>query len=413
MIQKIKKQGWLHLFLLLMALPGQAQTLDDYLKIASQNNPGVKAAYLEFEAALQRLPQVSALPDPTLSMSALGQMIETRVGTQEARFSLMQTFPWFGTLKAQKEVAALEAEALFQVFLDKRNRLFWEVKSGYYSLHEINHHLKHKQSDREILESLKVFALSRFENGAAPMTDVIRVDLLRNDTDTDIEVLKRKLRPLEITFNRLLNRSDSLPVVVQDSIPMPDVAITLQGKNLVASPRVEQYNKRVLAAQAREKVAYKNGLPKFGIGIDYSIISERTDADFSDNGQDAIMPVVSLSLPVFRKKYKAERKEAALLFQAYGEAKKAVENQLETEWQQAAFELDKAQMELRLFQKQMEDTQLTFKLLTTAYGNGQADADELLAIEQQLIRYRMESTTAHTKYLKAYAALEYLNAKNE
>lgn len=412
MIMRIVKYKIIGLTLLL-TITANAQTLNDYLEVAAKNNPEVKAAYLEFEAALQRLPQVSTLPDPTLSMSALGQMIETRVGTQEARFSLMQTFPWFGTLKARKEVAALQAEAQFQVFLDKRSRLFWEVKSAYYSLYEVYKHLEHKQEEKEILESLKVFALSKFENGRAPMTDVIRVDILINQTQTDLAVLQTNLQPLKISFNRLLNRPDSLSIAVDDSIPLPDLSILLQEKNLDSHPLLEQYHKKVQASQAQEKVAQKNGLPMFGLGIDYSIISERTDADFSDNGQDAIMPVVSLSLPIFRKKYKAQQNEARLLAQAYEAAATATENQLETQWQQAAFELEKSKLELNLFQKQTEDTRLTYQLLNTAYANDEADVDELLNTEQQLIRYMMESTNSYTKYLKATAALNYLNAKNE
>ena len=34
---------------------GQAQTLDDYFKIAAQNNPGLQSKYKEFEAALKEL----------------------------------------------------------------------------------------------------------------------------------------------------------------------------------------------------------------------------------------------------------------------------------------------------------------------------------------------------------------------
>lgn len=413
MITKTKNIWQLCTILIMMSAFVKAQSLDDYLKIAAENNPEVKAAYLEFEAALQRLPQVSTLPDPTLSMSALGQMIETRVGTQEARFSLMQTFPWFGTLKAEREVAALQADAQFQVFLDKRSRLFREVKTAYYDLYEVYHHLKHKQEEKEILKSLKVFALSKFENGRAPMADVIRVDLQINQTQTDLAVLRAKLQPLKIAFNRLLNHADSLPVAVEDNILLPDLSILLQEKNITTHPLLEQYQKKILAAQAQEKVAQKNGLPKFGFGIDYSIISERTDADFSDNGQDAIMPVVSLSLPIFRKKYKAQQNEARLLAQAYEAAATATENQLETQWRQTAFEVKKAELELRLFQKQTEDTRLAYQLLTTAYANGEADVDELLNTEQQLIRYMMEITNSYTKYLKAMAALEYLNTQNK
>ncbi|MEX0987768.1 MAG: transporter, partial [Bacteroidales bacterium] len=41
-----------------------AQTLDDYFKIAAENNPGIQSKYKEFEAALEKIPQVSSLTDP-------------------------------------------------------------------------------------------------------------------------------------------------------------------------------------------------------------------------------------------------------------------------------------------------------------------------------------------------------------
>ena len=51
--------------LLLSGLRINAQTLEESLKIASENNPLLKAKYAEFEAALQKVAQVNSLPDPT------------------------------------------------------------------------------------------------------------------------------------------------------------------------------------------------------------------------------------------------------------------------------------------------------------------------------------------------------------
>lgn len=65
----------------------QAQTLNDYFKIAAQNNPGLQSKYKEFEAALQKVDQVSTLPDPNISFGYFISPVETRVGPQRARFS--------------------------------------------------------------------------------------------------------------------------------------------------------------------------------------------------------------------------------------------------------------------------------------------------------------------------------------
>ncbi|MDZ4147080.1 MAG: TolC family protein [Flavobacteriaceae bacterium] len=414
MFTRTKNIWQLCIILTMMSAFVKAQSLDDYLKIAAENNPGVKAAYLEFEASMQRLPQVSSLPDPALSMSALGQMIETRVGTQEARFSLMQSFPWFGTLKAKKEVAALEADAKFQAYLDRRNELFFKVKTAYYELYEVKHHIHHKMANGRILETFRTLALSKFENGTAPMTDVIRVDIMQNDNRTDIEIFQDSRKPIEVQFNRLLNRPDTLFVSIPDSIPMLfDKEIVLSQQNLSENPRVQQWDKKMQAAQAQEKVAVKSGFPDFGLGIDYSIISERSDVNFSDNGQDAIMPVVSISLPIFRKKYKAAQQEANLLQKAYSEMKTETENQLSSTWETNLFELEKAQKQIELYQSQTQKTQQTLELILSAYENGTADIQEILTIQQQLIKYKMAVSASFRKYMVTKSYLDYLNGKTQ
>ncbi|NLA62148.1 MAG: TolC family protein, partial [Bacteroidales bacterium] len=64
----------------------QAQSLDEYFKTAAENNPGLQSRYKEFEAALQKVPQVNSLPDPTFSFSYnIPKMM-----SQSAELSLMQ-----------------------------------------------------------------------------------------------------------------------------------------------------------------------------------------------------------------------------------------------------------------------------------------------------------------------------------
>lgn len=145
---------------------GIAQELEDYLKIAAENNPKLQSAYTQFEAALQQSPQVSSLPDPTLTVSAFGRMVETRLGAQEARFSLMQMFPWFGTLKTKKEAADLLAEARFQEYLAMRADLFFEIKKAYAQLFAIEKTIALKEENLDILDSYRELSLSKFRSGS-------------------------------------------------------------------------------------------------------------------------------------------------------------------------------------------------------------------------------------------------------
>ena len=123
--------------LLFFAFNVKAQSINDYYTIAAENNPELKAKYKEFEAAMQKIPQVSALSDPNFSLGYYVSPINKNIGTQNIRLSLSQMFPWFGTLKAQKNVATLLAESKYQAFLDSKNQLFSQVATVYYPLYEL------------------------------------------------------------------------------------------------------------------------------------------------------------------------------------------------------------------------------------------------------------------------------------
>ena len=78
-----------------------AQSLEDLLEIARENNLELKGLENEYLAALERAPQVSELPDPEAGIGAFPFPVETRLGPQIARLSVTQMFPWFGTLDSK------------------------------------------------------------------------------------------------------------------------------------------------------------------------------------------------------------------------------------------------------------------------------------------------------------------------
>ena len=109
-------------------------SLSYYLEQAALNNPGVKAKYLEYSAALEKVPQASSLPDPELQFGYFIKPMELLMGNQVADIRLMQMFPWFGVLKAAKDEASKMAVAKFESFRDAKDELYFNVKSSYYTV---------------------------------------------------------------------------------------------------------------------------------------------------------------------------------------------------------------------------------------------------------------------------------------
>lgn len=389
-----------------------AQTLDDYFKIAAKNNPGLQARYLKFEAAMQKVAQVNSLPDPKLSFGYFISPIETRVGPQVARFSLIQQFPWFGTLAAQGNAANLLAKAKYQLFLDAKNRLFYQVAAAYYPLYELDEMIAIETENIRILESYKAITISKFENGKGAMVDILRVDIRMKDAKTNLSILKQKRKPLSTQFNNLLNRADDEPISFIDSLEVKPFPEDYRKDSLIIkNPLIDNLDLKIEAGKAQEEVAIKQGLPKMGVGLDYSIIGSRTDVNLPDNGQDAFVPTVSLSIPIFRKKYNAAQKEAQMMRESYIRQREDVINNLHSTYEMAQFEVSQQFDLLFLYEQQIKETQRSLNLLFTAYGNSGQEFEEVLRMQQQLLKYQKFRATALVNYQTALAELNYITAK--
>jgi outer membrane protein TolC len=400
------------ILIILGVTAGQAQTLDDYFRNAAENNPGLQAKYKEFEAALQKVPQVSTLPDPTFSFGYFISPVETRVGPQQAKFSLTQMFPWFGTLKAQGNAAALMAEAKYQSFLDARNQLFYQVAAAYYPLYELNRWKQIEQENIDILQSYKTIANSKFKNGAAPMVDVLRVDIMLKDAETNLSILNQKEKSLLTTFNKLLNRAEYEVVIMDDTLSAEVLPSNFRKDSLLTNnPMLNAFDLKIKASEASELVAQKQGLPKLGVGLDYVMVGERTDMTLSDNGKDVLMPMVSVSIPIFRKKYIAAEKEARLMQETYALQKNEMENSLTSSYEMAWFQIQQQKQLLSLYEQQIQTSQQSLNLLFTSYGNSGKEFEEVLRMQQQLLKYEKMKATSEVQFQVALAKLNYITAK--
>ncbi len=402
------------LLLFLWGLGGNSQTLDQYLQTAAENNPKLKSAYAQFEAAMQKAPQVSSLPDPTLTMSAFGKMVETRLGGQEAKFSLTQMFPWFGTLQAKEDASVLMAEAKFQNYLNLRNQLFFDVKSVYAELYALDKTIQLKEENLAILDSYRELSLSRFKSGNAPMVNVIKVDIKREAAITEIKLLEDRMKPLETEFNLLLNQKSEMTVQVQDTLLFKNPEILLDSEDLFKNhPSVVGLEKQKESYEIQQIVAQKEGLPMLGLGIDYSIISKRTDANPEMNGQDAVMPMFTVTLPIFRKKYNAAKKEAAFMVSSLEQEQEAQKNELQSAYELTIYELRKAEQLIALYKKQLLSSVQANKLLISGFSNATIDFEEVLQMNQDILMLQTQKVEAIKNGFTAEAKLEYLISKTE
>ncbi|WP_157501369.1 TolC family protein [Echinicola vietnamensis] len=414
--------------LLCLCFQVQGQSLADYIEEAAENNPEIQAANSRYAASLERVPQVGGLPDPELSVGFYLQDMATLMGDQRLNATLMQRFPWFGTLQASKDEASLLAKANYQDFEAVKNALIYDVKTTYYQLYLLEHHLMVARKNLQLLNDLEELALNKFKGGtpgkSGKMTDVLRIQIEQKALVARIAALEDEHAVREVDFNLLLNRPKDTPVHMDASFwneeeILWDKEVVLDSI-LNANPQVKKMEWEGLAYQKKGEAARLKGLPSFGVGLSYMVNSPRQPAGDINGpmgyvpggmGHNMVMPMVSVSVPLFRGKYKAASKESEYYYQASVQAKEALDNTLRSAWEEQYRLIREAERNANLYQDQVVLLQKTMDLMIADYSSAAGSFEELLSVQRQLLDFEMKTAEETFKKLQAYAKLASLMAK--
>jgi len=393
-----------------------ATPLDSYLKMAAENNPELKSVFNQYLAALERLPQARALPDPSLAFSVFASPVETRVGAQKAGLSLSQAFPWFGQLKSQEAAAAQVAKARFELFEDKKNELFFRVHTTYYDLYLLEAATAITRENIGLLESFRELALVKLESAKGSAVDLLRVEMDLSELENQLKYLEDSKLPVETEFKELLNTGHLIDILVPDTL----TTITIkEGKNLLLdslmaqNPSLKKIDFEINALDHEMDVAKKMGLPSFNLGLSYINVQERAGSDIPDNGQDAfIFPQVGVRLPLFRKKYQAMVHEKELLKISKSGEKENQVNRLITELEQAWRDYLDSERRTDLYLELDGVASRALDILLIQYTSASTDFEEMLRMDRQLLRYELELEKARVDQNTAVARINYLIGKN-
>jgi outer membrane protein TolC len=407
------------------SLPGNAQdSLSYYLEHAALNNPGVKAKYLEYSAALEKVPQASSLPDPELQFGYFIKPMQLLMGNQVADIRLMQMFPWFGVLKAAKDEASKIAVAKFESFRDAKEELYFNVKSSYYQVYRTIYEIGIANKNLDILKSLEQIVLVKFSTGGAgsssgsgmsgsgknDMVNLLRVQIEMRELENRIALLQDQLTTDKVSFNRYLNRVPSSEVFTGDSlteVPVPSDILTL-ADSLVNHPMVKMFEAESEANASKLAMVTRMGYPMIGLGLNYSIVKKRDGVPPMMNGNDMIMPMISVTLPIYRKKYKAMRHEAEFMRDAATVSAENVTNNLRVNFQETMQNLNDAGRRVKLYTEQTLLANKSVQLLITSFSANGTDFEEVLRMEQQLLDYQFKKVEAVVDKNTSISQLIYL-----
>jgi outer membrane protein TolC len=394
-----------------------AQTLQTYQEEAAINSPELRASYLNYRAALEKGPQVSALPDPELGFMYFIRPIETRLGPQNARFSVTQMFPWFGTLSAKNNTAMAQAQAEFESFRERRNRLFFQMEQLWGELYEIEKAIEVANENLAIVQTLVEVSLRRYENGLVSQVDVLRAQIELEDIRTQVALLEDNRLVLISSFNELRDTDLQASVVLPDTLHLNPIRLSdeeLGHRISQQNPALERLRYTQQAQKSSVDIAKKDGAPSFGLGLDYIATGERDDVSaLPDNGKDAIIARASVKIPLFRKKYNAQVREAQLRLESTNETIQSRQNELTTQLEAALRDRNDAQRRFELYDlTQIQRVQQAINILMQSYSADNADFEEILRLQRKLYDYQLKRIQAKADQFKAQQYIEYLTGAN-
>lgn len=389
---------------------GYGQTLETYLAEAEKNSSEILAKQLQYESALEKVNEVGSLPNTQLGLGVFAQAVETRVGPQRARFSASQKIPWFGTLSAKKENAKLLANAKESEIDFLKRQLSLNVKLAYYNLYTLQQKFTITQQHIEILDTYEKLALNELENNRTNMVDVLNIKMKKNSLQQQFQTISEDIQSQKIQFNLLLNKPVNGEILVLDSLRVQENSLFTTNETIENNPRLQQLNSIESALQQSEIVAKKEGNPTIGFGLDYVLVAERSGISLPDNGKDIIMPMVTVSIPLFNKKHISKQKQLQLEQKVIVHTKTTVKNQLLIAFEQAKNKLKNATESMKTQEENILQANQAKEVILAAYQTATMDFEQLLALDQLKLGFELQKIKDLNTYVSNVAIIEFLIA---
>ncbi len=252
----------------LPVLPSAA-TLQDVLRYAFLSNAELEASYYQWRAALERIPQAVALPDPRINLRYLfseGQMSRWDRTTLGAA----QMVPFPGKLEVAGEIALEDAIAARYRFENTKFSLQAQVVAAFAKLWELDRTIEIEEENLRLLEELRDVSLRLVSVGRAIQADATKADLEVGVAENSLLQRRAERAARVARLNALLSREPASEVdptqLGFEPLGIPEDAEILR---LAAerNPELAAIAAEVRGSEQALALAWKEWLPDFEFGF--------------------------------------------------------------------------------------------------------------------------------------------------
>jgi outer membrane protein TolC len=247
------------------------------------------------------------------------------------------------------------------------------------------------------------------------LTAILQIRLQIKELESTLQQLLANKEVLRYQFQQLLNRPMESDLVLPTTWERAQLPLTKQDyleKIKESNPMLGMYASEQMAFSQQAKMAKLEGKPMLGAGINYMAFTSRLENGMPMGGEDMVMPMVTLSLPIYRKKISAKIKQADYLKNGAAMQQEEVANQLTLQWATAFRDWEESERLLNLYEAQVALVEQQLQVMETTYAGGNLALAEVLQTQQLLLDYRSKKLNALYQQHQSLTQLDALHSPN-
>jgi outer membrane protein, heavy metal efflux system len=379
-------------------LPGAS--LEDLIVFAEQNNPGLRAAYERTQAADQRIRSAGALPDPMITYGYFLESVETRLGPQEQKLSLVQKIPWISKLGLRRQMARQGVTVAQMEYERQRLRLVRDVKSTYseyrylFAAHQVT------SENLQLLEQAKQVVRTAAGSGTVSQAALLRIQMNAEELNNSLIRLTEQRLAEQGRLNTLLGRDLSAPlsepVDLEEKsdreLPLSAAEFEQAVKELTATifarnPELKSMLAQTEQAHTAVDLAHRSYFPDLALGIHYIQTGDAMDPAVDGSGSDPLLATVSFGLPLWPGNHSAVRQEARHNYAAARARQEGLKNDLAQRLETVLVSWRDAARQVALYEDKLVPlAEQVYRITSSEFTTGQEDYLGLLSAQRELLK---------------------------
>ena len=390
--------------------PATELRLEDVLRDALAANPALARAATLVAAQRAHVLQVGVLPDPSLTLSWMGDPVPFKVQDNDPSsyrgISVMQMVPLGGKRALQREVARRDVAVEEVSESAARRNLLTEARAAFFDYRYYGVALDITERNHLMLTQLADITEARYRVGKAMQQDILRARLEISMLLQRTAALRQQRLTAAARLNTLMGRPAAAPLPPAAE-PVPSVLPAME----ILAPSA-QANDLMLAREARmgerESAALalsrKDATPDLGVGY---MFQQRTGMP------DMYGMQFTINLPSFhRERLQQEVAEGELRVRAAKQAQQARKLELSYELQQAYAAAQTAEAMLDLYdQAILPQAELARDSAQASYTVGNVDFLTVLTSYTAIYSYQLDYHRQRADYEIAIARIHGLTGE--